>query len=163
MFEQVVDFLLHAYSITPGCAIRLSRCNREIRHIVMHHQFFWKYIALKMGHLRFRSNDFTLRCVKSRCRECGITSGRNTLTRYAQRIDKVIICNECASHINAYNELVDRQQIFAKEGTCWSTKRRVLLSGLHFARRTINKKLLYWGFEWRKTLRGMEYTVKRNI
>lgn len=150
---DVIHLLLENY-LTPGCAIRMMRCNQAFYDVVLSHATFWKYVAHDLE-LTFVSNTGVLRVLRknpNRCKECGSKKGRPALLCNGKRMTSV--CLQCAAEINGYNELVCRKQIFHNEGKIWSKKRRIVLAGLHHARNTRNNKHLYWGFEWRKPCRG---------
>lgn len=163
---EIANLLLDCNYIKIGTAIRLSRCNKYLWHIVNKHQLFWKYMAKFMGLKRFRTNEVLIRSIRescTRCRECGSPKGLHTMTT---GLKKTLICKVCSSEEGGYCELVCRKQIFAKCINIWSKKRRVLLEGLHYARKTRNNKFLYWGFEWRKrhkTCRVRNLTVRKML
>lgn len=146
MFCAILDLLMHTHLLSPGSVIRLLRCSKGIRELIKSHHLYWKVISCQIGHKRFRSNEYVMRSISlnHRCRECGMLNGRPTYTVNAQCVS---ICGLCVTLEKTYNELVSRKQIFAT-----LRRRKHVISSLSLARITLNRKHLYWGYQFRKML-----------
>ena len=152
MFADVLEILLQNDDINLGSICRVSRVNKDIHSFIKSHHLLWKFKSYDLGYKKKYDFYDILHKIKEgkRCRECGAKNGLETISH---KFNHVYICSSCMQQKYSYSELVCRSEIFKNEKNVWSKKRRLILSGMHVARRGQNNKYYYWAYKWRQPFR----------
>lgn len=156
-FYDVLDILINLEFVELGNAMRMTRLNKYTLYYIKHHSLLWNMVSQKI-----QTHSTCETCIKylqlhKACRECGKLKARHLRTVNGKT---VYVCDECCSSTtNTYSQLICRTQILRsiipRHKTCiWSCQLKIILGGLHLARKGRNNKYWYWAYEWKQPLRG---------
>lgn len=156
MIVNIILSLIDFHILQIGDIVRLSRCNKKLLFCVRNHVCLWKKVSMWT-----HTSPQYISCTRylklyNCCRECG-----ESKTDALQSVlgNTVYVCNNCTSCPSSYSFIISRNYIKQSLKTKKITNKVTwndtsIFKGLHIVKRGKSNTFFYWGYEWKKPLRG---------